>query len=59
LPSSLVPMSLDLSGQSVNFSLKRTVSMHELILPTTVQAGRASTTISSGLPRAGLVLQAL
>ena len=35
----MLPMTLDLSGQSVNFSLKRMVSMLELIRPNTVQSG--------------------
>ena len=39
----LEPMSLLLSGQSVNFSLNRIVSMQELIRPRIVQSGLSVT----------------
>ena len=38
-------MSLLLSGQSVNFSLKRMVSMQELIRPRIVQSGLSLTLV--------------
>ena len=41
----LEPMSLLLSGQSVNFSLKRMVSMQELIRPRIVQSGLSVTLV--------------
>ena len=41
----LEPMSLLLSGQSVNFSLNRMVSMQELIRPRTVQSGLSVTLV--------------